>query len=85
MSTIVKANISPELKLQSEQILKQIGLDMSGAIKVFLSQLVIHGGLPFDVRIGQPNLLTMRAIEDSYSGKLETAVSLDALFAEAAR
>ena len=84
MNATVKAKIEPELKLQSERILKQVGMDMTSAIKVFLKQVVITGGIPFDVRLA-PNRATLAAIADSYSGKTETAESVDALFAAAAR
>ncbi len=84
MNATVKAKIEPELKLQSEQILKQVGMDMSGAIKVFLRQVVITGGIPFEVRLA-PNRATLAAIADSYSGKTEIAESVDALFAASAR
>lgn len=85
MNAIVKASVSPELKQESEEILKQLGLDMSGAIKVFLSQVVMHGGLPFAMRVDQPNRATLRAIEDSYRGAFETAGSVHELFTEATR
>ena len=85
MSTIVKARIEADLKAQSESVLKQIGLDMSAAIKVFLIQVVQRQGLPFEVTIAQPNALTLKAIEDSYSGKVETFDSVAAMLAEAAR
>lgn len=85
MTAIVKARIEPELKAQSESVLKQLGMDMTGAIKIFLTQVVQRQALPFDVKIIQPNALTLRAIEDSYSGKLESFDSLDAMIADAAR
>lgn len=85
MSTTVKARIEADLKAQSESVLKQIGLDMSAAIKVFLTQVVQRQGLPFEVTIAQPNALTLKAIEDSYSGRVETFDSVAAMLADAAR
>jgi len=80
----VKAKVDMNTKAQSEAILRGLGLDMTGAIKVFLTQVVMQGGLPFEVKM-QPNALTLAAIADSYAGKAEAAESVDALFAEAAR
>lgn len=37
MNATVKARIDPALKAQSEIILKQMGLDMTGAIRMFLT------------------------------------------------
>ena len=44
-----------------EAVLRSLGMDMSGAIKVFLRQVVMQGGLPFEVRL-QPNARTLRGI-----------------------
>jgi len=78
----VKAKVDADLKAQSETILRSLGLDMTGAIRIFLAQVVMQDGLPFEVKM-QPNARTLSAIADSYSGKVESAESVDALFAEA--
>lgn len=80
----VKAKVDTSTKAQSEAIFRSLGMDMTGAIKVFLAQVVMQGGLPFEVKM-QPNARTLAAIADSYAGKVESASSVDALFAEAAR
>lgn len=41
--------------------------------------------LPFDVKIVQPNEVTMGAIGDSYSGNVETFDSVDEMLADADR
>jgi DNA-damage-inducible protein J len=84
-TSTVKARIEDDLKAQSESVLKQIGMDMSGAIKVFLTQVVQHRGLPFEVKIAQPNAVTLKAIEDSHSGKVESFDSVAAMLADATR
>ena len=85
MNATVKAKVSADLKLQAESVLKEVGLDMTSAIRVFLTQVVNTGGIPFEVRIAQPNRVTLAAVSDSYSGKTEGAESVDALFADAAK
>ena len=85
MTAIVKARIDPSLKAESETVLKLMGLDMSGAIKLFLTQVVQRRALPFDVKLIQPNAVTLQAIDDSFSGKLERFDSLDAMLVDAAR
>jgi DNA-damage-inducible protein J len=71
MSTI-KTNVDDDLKAASESIFRQMGMDMSGAIRMFLSQVVMHRGLPFEVKVVRPlNQETLRAIADSYSGNVE--------------
>ncbi len=85
MNATVKARVDPALKAQSEIILKQMGLDMTGAIRMFLTQVVMRQALPFDVKIVQPNEVTMGAIRDSYSGNVETFDSVDEMLADADR
>jgi addiction module RelB/DinJ family antitoxin len=45
------ARIEPELKEQAEAVLNEIGLPMSGAITLFLKQIVLRRGVPFPVII----------------------------------
>jgi|688.fasta_scaffold139235_3 DNA-damage-inducible protein J len=48
-SVLIQSKIDPSLKTQSEDILEQLGLNMSRAIEVFLRQVVVQRGLPFKV------------------------------------
>lgn len=48
MSTI-QVRIDPKTKKEANKILNKIGLDMSSAIKVYLSQIVISQGIPFSL------------------------------------
>lgn len=85
MNATVKARVEPQLKADSESIFQQLGLDMTAAIKMFLSQVVMHGGLPFEAKIVTPNAATIKAIEDSYAGKMERFESVEAMLADADR
>jgi DNA-damage-inducible protein J len=44
-------------------VLASVGLELSGAIRLFLTQVVVHRGLPFEVR--QPNAGTIRAMRQA--------------------
>ncbi len=48
--SLVRARIDEDLKEQATDVLKQNGLEMSDAIRLFLIQVVRRGGLPFSVR-----------------------------------
>jgi DNA-damage-inducible protein J len=67
----VQARINPQLKKQVEEILKEIGLSTSDAIRVFLQQCVNSGGLPFQPVVRQPNAETIEAINEAQTGKAE--------------
>ena len=45
--TTLNVRIDKKIKTNAFKILSRVGFDMSSAIKVFLSQVIIEGGLPF--------------------------------------
>ena len=47
----VFARVDASLKEQAENILTQLGMPMSSAINIFLNQIVLRRGLPFEVTL----------------------------------
>jgi addiction module RelB/DinJ family antitoxin len=47
----VYTRVDPETKEQAETILNQLGIPMSNAIGMFLKQIVIHRGIPFEMKL----------------------------------
>lgn len=47
----IYTRIDPETKRQAELILNQLGIPMSNAIGMFLKQVVLHQGIPFELRL----------------------------------
>ena len=47
----VFARIEPEIKEQAEQVLSQLGIPMSNAIGLFLRQVIMQRGIPFDMKL----------------------------------
>jgi DNA-damage-inducible protein J len=82
-SVVVKAQVDAVLKQNADSALRTLGLDMTSAIRMFLSQIVLHDGIPFDVTVPHPNRTTQTAISDSFGGNVEAAPSVDNLFATA--
>ncbi len=66
-STIVKETTSVKLdkvaKEEARQIFKKLGLTMGEAFNLFLHQVTLNKGLPFEVKI--PNELTKKVIEEA--------------------
>ncbi len=58
----VNVRISKEVKSKAESILKALNISMSGAIDLYLREIVLHRGLPFAVRI--PNEVTLKAMQE---------------------
>ena len=52
MATVpTQIRIEEQLKKQSVELFNNLGLDMSGAITLFLKQCVLRNGLPFAVEM----------------------------------
>lgn len=51
----IRTRIDPEVKEASEHILHQLGLSTTEAIRLFLAQVTLHNGLPFDVSLPEPD------------------------------
>ena len=47
----VFARVEPELKEQAEHVLDQLGISMSDAVGMFLRQIVLHNGIPFEMKL----------------------------------
>ena len=45
------ARVEPEIKKQAEEVLKQLGIPMSNAIGLFLRQVILQRGIPFDMKL----------------------------------
>lgn len=79
-SAYIQARVEPGLKDEATQVLKQIGLSNSEAITLFLRQVVMNRGLPFELRI--PNAETKDAIREAFEEreKLQRYETADELF-----
>ena len=62
----VKARVSGELKQNVEGILSGLGLTMSDAINVYLRQIELYKGLPFEVKM--PSKETIETFEKTDQG-----------------
>jgi DNA-damage-inducible protein J len=62
----ITARIEPKLKAQAGRILTKVGVSTTDAITMFMRQVVLHEGLPFEVRV--PNAKTRKAIAELDTG-----------------
>ena len=80
-TAIIQTRINPEVKAKAQKVLDTLNISMSEAISVFLTQVTLQKGIPFDIRI--PNELTEKTLKDSESGKeLHSVKDTDELFSE---
>lgn len=47
----IRMKIDPEMKEASERILHQLGLSTTEAIRLFLTQVTLQHGLPFEITL----------------------------------
>lgn len=64
----VTVRLDENVKNSAKQVYKELGIDMSTAIDVFLRQSIRSQGFPFDVTIDVPNKATLKAIDDADKG-----------------
>ena len=67
----VNTNISldADLKRESQELLSDLGLDLTTAITIFLKQTVREQGIPFKITRDQPKEETMAAMNEYYEMK----------------
>ena len=52
------------IKQQAETIFTELGMNMTTAVNLFLRATVRENGLPFDLKLDDPNAKTAAAIEE---------------------
>ncbi len=57
--------IDADIKKQATDLFDELGLDMSGAVNLFLHQCVLRGGLPFKVELPRYSQGTLDAMEEA--------------------
>ena len=57
--------IEDNLKTEADYILDRIGMSMSSALGIFIRQLIVHRGIPFEVRIPDDSLASPARIQQA--------------------
>lgn len=53
-STLLQVRIDDSVKKETQEIFQNLGLTMSGAIKLFLNRVIVEQGLPFKMNLERP-------------------------------
>ena len=76
---IIQTRIDSKIKEDAQAVLSRLNITMSEAISLYLAQITLHKGIPFEVKI--PNALTAETLDNSEKGKdLHKADGVDDLF-----
>ena len=57
-SASVNVRINENIKQHAESILEDLGISRAVAIDLFYRQIILHNGLPFDLKLNTPPLST---------------------------
>lgn len=77
----IQTRVDPVIKNNAQMILKKLNISMSEAISMYLSQITLHNGIPFEIKI--PNEITAKVLNDTENGKnIHKVNSVDELFQE---
>lgn len=61
-SEFVRARVSSELKHDSELVLAKLGMSVSDAIRIFLTQVSLRNEFPIELKV--PNETTLKAMSE---------------------
>ncbi|MCL1908183.1 MAG: type II toxin-antitoxin system RelB/DinJ family antitoxin [Holophagaceae bacterium] len=62
--TDLLVQMDEELKASGEELFDSLGMNLSTAISVFVSQSVRLGKIPFEISLNMPNAETLEAMEE---------------------
>jgi len=79
---IIRVRVKSSLKEETAKIFEKLGMNYSDAINLFLSQVCLRKGLPFDVKI--PNKETLAAMKETENSENLTSYdSVEVMFEDA--
>lgn len=69
------ARVEPAVKEQAEVILEQLGIPMSNAINMFLRQVVLQKGIPFEMKLPKYQMTDMSSLtEEQFNAEIEMGI-----------
>ena len=77
---MLSTRVDHDTKLAFTNVCADMGLSPSQAIKLFAKAVVNHGGIPFELKVRQPNAITAAAIDELEAGKGDSASGVEELF-----
>lgn len=81
---MLSTRIDHDTKIAFTTICDEVGLSPSQAIKLFARAVINHGGIPFELKVRQPNAVTAAAMNELLVGKGQKADTVDELLSELA-
>lgn len=67
----LQIRVPDELREEADQVLDEIGMDMSTAIRVYLKKIVNSRSIPFSLDASQPWVAEAVAVDDETQRKMD--------------
>jgi DNA-damage-inducible protein J len=64
-TTNISIRMDADLKAKADALFAELGMNLSTAFNIFVRQSLREGGIPFDVKLEQPNEETIAAIREA--------------------
>lgn len=72
----VFARVEPEIKEQAENVLEQLGIPMSNAVSMFLRQIVLQRGIPFEIKLPKKEPLSLGSLtKEQFNTEIEKGIA----------
>ena len=72
----VFVRVEPEIKEQAEIILDKLGIPMSNAVGMFLRQIILQQGIPFDLKLPHAAPLSYQSLSrEQFDAEIEKGLS----------
>jgi len=75
MRQTTSIKLDQTIKQEAQKVFAELGLTLGEAVNLFLNQVRLHKGLPFEVKI--PNAETLQAMKDIEEGKNLESITLE--------
>ena len=79
---MLSTRIDADTKLAFTNVCEDMGLSTSQALKLFAKAVVNYGGIPFELKVRQPNDITAAAIAELEDGSTSSAKDIEELFSD---
>ena len=68
--------VEPKIKEPAEEVLEQLGIPMSNAVGLFLRQVVLQRGIPFEMKLPQNKPLSVEQLsEERFNAEIEKGMA----------
>ena len=85
-TTNILVRMDADLKTQADALFAELGMNLSTAFNIFVRQSLREGGIPFKVKLEQPNKETMAAMLEAERIAKDSSIKgyndLEELFAD---